>query len=691
VEISSRKAVSKITLPIPFGAHIVNKGVQFTIFSRHATRVWLMLFNNADSSHPAREIRLDPEEHRIGDIWHIFVPRVQAGQFYLYRMESDLPDPEGHYYDPQQWLLDPYAHAVTGPSRWGRSNGQPRGHHVKNGSAFPKCIVVDDTFDWSHDHFPNIPLRDSIIYEAHLRGFTNHSTSHTGNPGTYAGLIEKIPYLKKLGITTLELLPVHEFNEMEYHLENGTRKHLRNYWGYSTQNFFAPMGRYAASGVCGEQVREFKKLVRACHKAGIEVILDVVFNHTNEGNENGPTYSMRGIDNSVYYINDAKGLHATNYTGCGNTVSCNHPVVQDFILDCLRYWHTVMHVDGFRFDLASIMTRNRHGDVLPHPPVIEHIAEDPLLAGAKLIAEAWDAAGLYQVGSFPHKRWSEWNGRYRDDIREFWNTPNRNLRAFVTRLIGSPDLYAHNGQTPQKSINFITCHDGFTLHDLVSYNSKHNEANGEENRDGENHNRSCNYGTEGPTSDHRINNIRLQQMKNMIATLLLSQGVPMLLAGDEFARTQQGNNNTYCQDNPLSWIDWTLLTRNHELYSFVRKMIVFRLTHPSLRRKNFLNDKWDSVKRPDVLWHGPEGHPVDWDHSKTIACQLPARKNEIEDLFIIFNAEEKPRTYVLPEHDGQAPWHLAISTQMRPPAWRTLQKTIKVGERSTNIFRASRL
>ena len=692
MQIGLKKRPSPFELPIPYGTHLTNKGAHFTIFSRHATEVWLMLFSAPDAAKPTREIKLDPTLHRIGDLWHIFIPGIRAGQLYLYRMASELKIPEAAYFNRDQWLLDPYALAISGEPNWGKAEGMIPGKPLRNGSAFPKCVVADQSFNWGDDAFPRIPLADSVIYETHVRGFTIHPSAKTSNPGTYAGLIEKIPYLKKLGITTLELLPIHEFNEMEYYLENGARKKLRNFWGYSTRSFFAPMGRFSASGICGEQIREFKKLVKACHKAGIEVILDVVFNHTDEGNENGHAWSMRGIDHSTYYMLEADCKKNCNYTGCGNTVNCNHPVVRNFILDCLRYWHLVMHVDGFRFDLASILTRGQNGEPLNNPPVVEAIAEDPALRDAKLIAEAWDAAGLYQVGSFPNRRWSEWNGRYRDDIREFWNGARHDLRTLVTRFIGSPDLYAKNNQNPQKSINFIACHDGFTLNDIVSYNQKNNLENGENNRDGENHNRSFNYGVEGPSTDPAICSVRMRQMKNLLATLMLSQGVPMLLAGDEFARTQSGNNNAYCQDNEISWVDWSLLEKNKELFSFVRRLIIFRKTHPILRKTHFLNDKQDSGKTPDVRWFGPNGTHVDWDNGKSIACWLHAQdKQEMEDLYILINADETvPQIFQFPEPDFRA-WNLAFSTQERLPAWRTMQKTVKVEPRSITVFRSTKL
>ena len=458
----------------------------------------------------------------------------------------------------------------------------------KNGPYFPKGLILKDDFDWSEDRTLRTPLNESIIYETHLRGFTVHTSSKVKYRGTYRGFIEKIPYLKDLGITAVELLPIQEFNEMEYYLENMGRRHLHNYWGYSTLSFFAPNGRYAASGIYGQQVHEFKEMVIELHKAGIELIMDVVFNHTTEGGDQGPTYSFRGIDNPTYYMMSEDGNHYMNYSGCGNTVNSNHPVVRDFIIDCLRYWVLNMHVDGFRFDLASVMTRGPDGEVLPNPPIVEHIAEDPALRDTKIIAEAWDAAGAYQVGSFPNERWSEWNGRFRDDVRRFWIKDKGMLGSLATRLTGSADLYLRKNQTPQKSINFITCHDGFTLQDLVSFVEKHNEDNAEENRDGDNHNISCNYGKEGLRVGPKIKAMRLKHQKNLLTTLFLSQGVPMLLGGDEFGRTQQGNNNAYCQDSIISWFDWSLLKKNNDLHAFTKQLITFRKQHPCLRRKTFL-------------------------------------------------------------------------------------------------------
>lgn len=679
-----------VPMPVPYGAHVVEDGVQFTIFSRHATRVWLMLFDAPDAAEPNEEFELAPEHHRIGDIWHLHVRTARVGMYYLYRMEGVAPPGHKNFFDPRQWLLDPYAQAVARPAHWGDAAGITPGKHALDGPLVPKGIIVRDEFDWSDDRTLKIPLSETVFYETHLRGFTVHPSSGVSHPGTYRGFREKIPYLQRLGITAVEFLPLQEFNEMEYFQENMQRKELRNYWGYSTLAFFAPNGRYASGGVYGQQVKEFKKLVLALHRAGIEVVLDVVFNHTAEGGDGGPTYSFRGIDNSIYYLMNEAGTHYTNYTGCGNTVNSNHPVVRDFILNCLRYWHLHMHVDGFRFDLASVLTRGRDGELLPDPPIVEHIAEDPALRDCKIIAEAWDAAGAYQVGSFPSDRFSEWNGRYRDDIRKFWRGDAGQLGALATRIAGSADLYDRDGQSPLKSINFVTCHDGFTLHDLVTYESKHNEANNEGNRDGENHNNSRNYGHEGPTTDAKVNRVRRRQMKNLLATLFLSQGVPMLLAGDEFARTQLGNNNAYGQDGEISWVNWALLREQGDLVEFVRKLIRFRKLHPSLRRVRFLSGQ--HVRGgADIAWYGRDGRAPEWHHDHTVACLLNGNREatglavDDDSLFLIFNAAEHPATYHLPAPPGRA-WRLELSTQENDPEWLRQRSAITVDSRSVNVF-----
>jgi len=661
-------------VPVPYGAHVVDGGVHFSLFSRHATRVWLLIFDHAEDETPRGEFELSPERDRLGDLWHLFVPMAHEGQYYVYRMDGPHGDEAGNVYDPEQWLLDPYALAVTGQKKWGEAEGIVPGQLIKSGKHFPKGIIIKDDFDWEGDRTMRVPLNQSVIYEASVRGMTVHPSSGVKYPGTYRGLIEKIPHLKELGVTTLELLPPQEFNEMELLWENDARRNLHNFWGYSTLAFFAPNGRYACANQKGEQVREFKEMVLAMHKAGIEVILDVVYNHTAEGGMGGQTFSFRGIDNSIYYMMEDGGKSYKNFTGCGNTVNGNHPVVRDLIMHSLRYWVLDMRVDGFRFDLATILARGRNGDLLANPPVIEQIAEDPVLRGVKIIAEAWDAAGAYQVGSFPSERWSEWNGKYRDDIREFWLGKPGQLSTFATRLCGSPDLYNHAGQKPHKSVNYIASHDGFTIADIVSYEEKHNMANCEDNRDGDNHNHSDNCGKEGPSIDPAIRNKRLRRQKNLLATLFLSQGVPMMLGGDEFGRTQQGSNNAYCQDNEISWVDWDLLKKNNGLYQFVLECIRFRKAHPSLWRKTFFKGDDRGEDFPDIRWYGVNGEAQpDWDNGLAIACRLDGRCKmtgadvEDETLFLIFNTGEMPQNFELPSNVNGAPWSLALTSQAKGP------------------------
>ena len=541
--------------PYPMGAAVYDEGVRFSIFSRHADKVWLALYENVYDTEPVFEIPYEKGRHQVGDVWSIFVHGLPEGVFYKYRMAGPYDPEAGHRFDEQAYLLDPYAKAFVG--------------NISDGTM--KSVALHDNMDWHDDIRPRHPMNKMLIYEVHMRGFTRHESSQVAHKGTYRGLVEKIPYLKDLGVTAVEFLPIQEFGE--HHLGKcslHSHQELTNYWGYSSIGFFAPTGRYATSTVNLEHLNEFRDMVHALHCAGIEVILDVVFNHTSEGNERGPTLSFRGIDNSIYYLLGENGDYL-NYSGCGNTVNCNHPLVRDFILDCLRYWVAVMHVDGFRFDLASILGRDEKGNVLQDAPLIQRIAEDPVLRDVKLIAEAWDAGGAYQVGCFGGVRWAEWNGRYRDDVRRYWRGDPGTRGVFASRLTGSADVYQWAERTPEHSINFITCHDGFTLRDLVSYNHKHNEANGENNRDGGNDNNSHNYGIEGETDHGPTNEVRLRMQKNFLATLFLSLGVPMMLGGDEFGRTQRGNNNAYCQDNELSWFDWTLLEVNQELHRFLQR------------------------------------------------------------------------------------------------------------------------
>ncbi|MEK6249491.1 MAG: glycogen debranching protein GlgX, partial [Planctomycetales bacterium] len=545
--ISETRPALQFKHPLPYGAIIQEEGVQFVVFSRSAKAMRALLYDNIEDLEPVHVVHFDPDLHRWGDVWSVFVPGCKAGQ--LYHFQADGPyEPElGQRFDGSARLIDPYARALSGTFL------QSEDGIVRP----PKCVVMDDNFDWEDDRHLRRNLSETVIYEMHVRGFTRSDSSGVKYPGTYLGVIDKIPYLQSLGVTAVELMPVHEFPIRNCH---GNQPQPPNYWGYDSMAFFAPHRGYAVGSEPGAQVGEFKQMVRALHQAGIEVILDVVFNHTCEGNELGPTLSFKGLENSVYYMLESGGRFYRNYSGCGNTVNGNHPICRELIFNCLRHWVHNYHIDGFRFDLASILSRDREGNLVANPPLVVVIAEDPMLADTKIIAEAWDAAGAFQVGTFARMRWAEWNGFYRDDVRQFWRGDENCRGKFTTRLAGSSDLYQPSGRRPYHSINLITSHDGFTLNDLVSYSRKHNEANGEGNRDGDNNNYGSNYGIEGPTQRDDINAVRSRQIKNFLATLMLSQGVPMLVSGDECRRTQRGNNNAYCQDNEISWFDWSLIT-----------------------------------------------------------------------------------------------------------------------------------
>ena len=672
--------------PQPLGATLVDGGVQFSIFSRNATGVILCLFDEAEQAIPTEEIHLQPAENRTGDIWHIWFEGLRPGQLYLYRVDGPYDAEAGHRFNANLYLLDPYAKALTGGFRWelshqyGYDPESPEGDlsFTAHGDASgtPKCIVIDDDFDWQGDRPLNYPLRKSVIYETHVKGLTVHASSGVEHPGTYRGVIEQIPYLKELGVTSVEFLPVHEFNEWEFDRVNpGTGEPLRNYWGYSTVAFFAPKASYSASGQMGQQVTEFREMVRALHAAGIEVILDVVYNHTAEGNEYGPTYMFKGLDNSVYYILEQNARRYANYSGTGNTLNCNHPVMRSLIIDSLHYWVVSMHVDGFRFDLGSVLGRDRHGNLMANPPVIERIAEDPVLRDTKLIAEAWDAGGAYQVGSFPGGRWAEWNDRYRDDVRRYWRGDSGFTAPFATRIAGSSDLYLRDGRKPFHSVNFVTCHDGLTLRDLVSYTRKYNVANGERSQDGRDENFSANYGVEGPAKDPSVEELRRRQQKNFLVSLFLSLGTPMLLGGDEFGRTQRGNNNAYCQDNETSWYDYALADKNKELLEFTRKLIRFRLAHPAFLRPEFYRGvDTDFNRMPDISWFNEHGETVDWSTvGRALALCIDGSHAEIQadrddnDFFIIYNASPKTvRVAVCAPPSGKK-WHRVIDTERSSP------------------------
>lgn len=668
-EVSERTDV-RVGMPLPMGTYAHGEGVNFAFFSRHASRVRLELFDHPEDAAAARVIDLDPTHNRTGDVWHVWIEGVRPGQLYAYRVDGPYQPKDGHRFNFNKLLLDPFATAISPLPDW--DFGPARGYDtpepeqdlvcskVDDTSAMPKCVFTHEHFHWQNDRPLRHPWSKTIIYETHVRGFTIHPSSGVGHPGTYRGLMENIPYFKELGVTAVELMPVHEFNEQQIlGINPQTGQPLRNYWGYDPVAFFAPKASYSSAGGLGQQKLEFKEMVRALHHAGIEVILDVVFNHTAEGNELGPTLCFRGIDNEIFYTLASDKRYYKNYAGTGNTINANHPVVRDLILSALRYWVLEMHIDGFRFDLASILGRDGTGNLLSNPPLLEQIAEDPILRGTKLIAEAWDAAGAYEVGSFS-KGWAEWNGRYRDDVRRFWRGDDGMLGAFVSRICGSADIYAKADKCPECSINFVTCHDGFTLHDLVSYRNKHNEANGENNRDGTNENFSDNYGAEGETADKQIESIRKRQIKNFLLSLLISRGVPMLSGGDEFCRTQRGNNNAYCQDNETSWYDWSQLEQHQEMYRFTRGMIAFRRAHPILSQEHFYTEA-------EISWFSPQGDLPRWTDpkEKLLACLI--LEGEHNALYLMFNAGADAVDFSLPPLLTDTRWHLAADTSHEAP------------------------
>ncbi len=657
--------------PLPMGAHESEGGVNFAFFSRHASRVRLELFDHPTDATPARAIDLDPLRNRTGDVWHVWVEGILPGQLYGYRVDGPYRPAEGHRFNFAKLLLDPFATAISPLPDW--DFGPARGYdmfapepdlvrsNVDDAGSMPKCVFTHEQFHWHDDRPLRHPWSKTVIYEIHVRGFTMHTNSGVDHCGTYRGLVERIPYLKELGVTAVELMPVHEFNECQVpRIDPRTRKPLRNYWGYDPVAFFAPKASYSSAGGLGQQRLEFKEMVRALHHAGIEVILDVVFNHTAEGNERGPTLCFRGIDNAIFYMLAPDQRYYRDYAGTGNTINANHPVVQDHILAALRHWVLEMHVDGFRFDLASILGRDGTGKLLANAPVLERIAEDPILRDVKIIAEAWDEAGAYEVGSFSERRWAEWNGRYRDDVRCFWRGDDGMLGLFASRICGSADIYTKSGKGPECSINFVTCHDGFTLNDLVSYRCKHNEANGEGNNDGTNENLSENYGFEGATDDAAIESVRTRQIKNFLLTLLISRGVPMLLGGDEIRRTQGGNNNAYCQDNETSWIDWSRLERHRDIHGFMREMIAFRRAHPVLSKEQFYTEA-------EISWFDPRQRLPDWadPKAKQLACVI--REGGRRALCLMFNAGTDSVDFNVPPAPNGARWRIAVDTSRDAP------------------------
>ena len=669
--VDSERADVREGSPLPVGTQRSGKGVNFALFSRHATGVQLELFDHPEDAAPARVIDLDPARNRTGDVWHVWVGGIGSGQLYAYRVDGPYEPSKGHRFNFNRLLLDPCASAISRLPAWdfvsarGYDSSAPEQDlsfsKLDNARSIPKCVFVDEPFDWGGDQPPRHPWSKTVIYETHVRGFTIHPTAGVQHPGTYRGLIEKIAYLRTLGVTAVELMPVQEFNEGPVTRRNPhTNQPLRNYWGYDPVVFRAPKASYSSATGLGQQKLELKEMVQAFHKAGIEVILDLVFNHTAEGDEQGPTLCFRGIDNSIFYTLVADGRHYRDYTGTGNTINANHPVVQEHILATLRYWAAEMHVDGFRFDLASVLGRDGTGTLLANAPLLERIAEDPSLKDVKLIAEAWDAAGAYQVGSFSERRWAEWNGRYRDDVRRFWRGDDGMVGVFASRICGSADIYAKSGKGPEASINFVTCHDGFTLNDLVSYRDKHNEANGEENRDGTDYNFSENYGVEGESTDAGIEAVRRGQIKNFLLTLLVSRGVPMLLGGDAFRRTQGGNNNAYCQDNETSWHDWGCLERHKDIFHFTQGMLAFRRAHPILSKGQFYADA-------EIRWSSPRGGLPNWvdPKLKQLACLI--REDENQALWLMFNAGSESVDFSLPALPPADRWYRAADTGRHVP------------------------
>lgn len=637
-----------------FGATVIPGGVSFTVHSQVATSFKLVLYERR-ADEPYAIIPF-PETYRVGDVYSMIVFGLDIEEFeYAYIVDGPYDPKKGHIFDETNILLDPYAKAVSGQSNWGEKPDY--------GFTYRARVVASD-FDWKKSRSPLIPMEDLIIYELHVRGFTKHLSSKVEDPGTFRGLKEKIPYLKELGVNAVELMPIFEFDEM-----SGMRVHdgekLYDYWGYNPVSFFSPNTAYNATQEYNREGTEFKKLVKRLHDNGIEVILDVVFNHTAEGNEQGPSINLKGFDNAVYYMLTPDG-HYFNFSGCGNTLNCNHPIVRRMIIDCLRHWVIEYRVDGFRFDLASILGRNEDGSPMNNPPLLQNLAYDPILSNVKLIAEAWDAGGLYQVGSFPDwNRWSEWNGKYRDDMRSFLRGDPGLAHTACDRIAGSVDLYPPDKRENSASVNFITCHDGFTLYDLYSYNEKHNEANGWDNTDGENHNISWNCGHEGPTDDKAINQLRYQMTRNAFAVLLMSRGTPMLSQGDEFLRTQGGNNNPYCQDNETSWLDWACLKENKQTFTFVKDLIALRKKHPILRKQT----KPASSGYPHYSKHGKDAwYLSDWTETRVIGVMFSGRdEKDLDDeyAYIGVNTHWESQILSLPKLPDSHIWRMHVNTASR--------------------------
>ena len=646
----------------PLGATLSADGTNFSVYSKHATGIELLLFDCVDDAQPKRVISVDPATSRTYHYWHVFVSGVKAGQIYGYRVNGAFDPPSGMRFDPAKVLIDPYGRGAVVPKNYSRDAARKKGD---NAASAIKSVVTDArTYDWEGDTPLKRPSSRTIVYEMHVRGFTRDPSSGVAEKrrGTFAGVMDKIPYLKEIGVTAVELMPVFQFDPQD------SPPGLVNYWGYAPVSFFAPHQAYSSQQDPLGPLDEFRDMVKALHRADIEVILDVVFNHTAEGNHDGPTLSFRGLDNPTYYILEQDRSRYANYSGTGNTLNANHPIVRRMILDSLRYWVKEMHVDGFRFDLAAILERGESGQLIQNPPVLWDIESDPELAGTKLIAEAWDAAGLYEVGSFIGDSWKEWNGRFRDDVRSFFRGEKDSVGRFADRLLGSPAIYGHKEREAEESVNFVTCHDGFTLNDLVSYDRKHNEANGENNRDGTNDNRSWNCGVEGSTDDPGVEKLRNRQVKNFLTVTMLCVGMPMLLMGDEVRRTQRGNNNAYCQDNETSWFDWTFVAKHADIHRFVTLLNARRvLRDPEPERQRVsLNQLLRGV---NLSWHGVKLNQPDWgESSHSIAFTVEIREEKL--LFhVILNAYWQPLDFELPRLDsaGENPWRRWIDTALDSP------------------------
>jgi isoamylase len=651
----------------PLGAVVDAHGANFSLYASDASAVTLLLFDAHDSAEPVAAIELDPKINRSFQLWHVYVRGAAPGLHYAYRVDGPADvSVSGHRYNPRKVLVDPYARGLT-TTLWDRARACDADD---NQDCSMRCALIDTgSYDWEGDQPLNRPMSETVIYEMHVGGFTKSPTSRVQNPGTFAGIAEKIPYLKDLGVTAVELMPIFAFDESAVGGSAPDGTPLTDYWGYNPLGFFSPHPAYCQSPAEGSHINDFRDLVKALHRAGIEVILDVVFNHTSEGNHRGPTISFKGLANESYYhLVPQDKQYYMDYSGCGNTVDCNHPVTEKLIKDCLEFWVSEMHVDGFRFDEGSVLSRGPDGAPMAYPPLLWGIELAEKLADVKIIAEAWDAGGLYQVGSFPGgSRWSVWNGRYRDDIRRFVRGDTGLVGQVATRVAGSADLFQNSGRVPGNGVNFITAHDGLTLNDLVSYNTKHNDANGEGNRDGNDDNDSWNCGVEGDAADQAIEALRERQIKNFAAILLLSQGTPMIVAGDEVRRTQRGNNNAYCQDSDINWFDWDLAKRNQDVHRFVQEMIAFRRRHAITRRAEFFTGEANERGLPDIVWHGCELNQPGWsDPGSSVLAFTMGGPGGDDDLHVMFNMSAQDLDFAVPEVPERR-WWRAVDTSLPAP------------------------